>query len=208
MGEVTPDPVFQVATGFMASKHLFVANELGVFPALADGPLELDELAARLGVPARSARITVDAMVALGFLGKEGGRYENAPVPDVPDRPDTCRPPPVSALHECNQLSASCALLAKVVHYFDEERNSELLRRVRGAVATGARLLLVDFWTDASHTQPPFAALMAGEFLVLQGGDVFSEAQAISWMTETARRHEETLALEGTPLAVVIGEAV
>jgi hypothetical protein len=30
----------------------------------------------------------------------------------------------------------------------------------------GARLLLADFWTDATHTQPPFTALMAGEFLV------------------------------------------
>jgi hypothetical protein len=27
----TPDSIFQVASGFMASKHLFVATEIGLF---------------------------------------------------------------------------------------------------------------------------------------------------------------------------------
>ena len=58
---------------------------------------------------------------------------------------------------------------------FSPEHNLELLRRTRDAVPAGARLLLVDFWTDQTHTQPPFAALMAGEFLVITGeGDVYS----------------------------------
>ena len=34
---VAPDAIFQIASGFMAAKHLFVANELGIFAALADG---------------------------------------------------------------------------------------------------------------------------------------------------------------------------
>ena len=41
---VTPDSVIQLATGFMASKHLFVANEIGLFQHLAVGPATLDEL--------------------------------------------------------------------------------------------------------------------------------------------------------------------
>jgi len=28
---VTPDVLFQIASGFMAAKHLFVANEIGLF---------------------------------------------------------------------------------------------------------------------------------------------------------------------------------
>ena len=36
MTEVTPEPIFQLATGFMAAKHLFIANEIGLFAALAD----------------------------------------------------------------------------------------------------------------------------------------------------------------------------
>jgi hypothetical protein len=33
-----------------------------------------------------------------------------------------------------------------------------------GAVETGARLLLADFWTNPTHTEPLMAALMAGTF--------------------------------------------
>src|SRR6266704_3262789 len=57
-------------------------------------------------------------------------------------------------------------LLANLVHYFSAEENQHLLSRVRGAVGTGARLLLADFWTDPTHTEPLIAALMAGEFAV------------------------------------------
>ena len=35
---VTPELIFQVASGFMAAKHLFVANEVGLFEQVADGP--------------------------------------------------------------------------------------------------------------------------------------------------------------------------
>jgi hypothetical protein len=45
MADLTPEPIFQVASGFMAAKHLFIANEIGLFAALADGPAPLDRLA-------------------------------------------------------------------------------------------------------------------------------------------------------------------
>jgi len=78
MNDVTPEPIFQIATGFMASKHLFAANELGFFEKVADRPLTLDELSEHLGIPIRTARITADAMVALGFLEKLDNRYQNS----------------------------------------------------------------------------------------------------------------------------------
>jgi hypothetical protein len=62
--EVTPDLLFQIASGFMAAKHLFVANEVGLFAHLADGPATLDELARRTGIAGRRLRILADAMVA------------------------------------------------------------------------------------------------------------------------------------------------
>ena len=80
MNDATPDLVFQTATGFMMSKHLFAANDLGLFEKLADRPLTLDELARELGIPSRTARITADAMVALGFVEKRDNRYQNSPV--------------------------------------------------------------------------------------------------------------------------------
>lgn len=77
---VTPDQIFQLAQGFMASKHLFAANELGLFEALGEGPADLAGLAARTGLPQRTARISADAMVALGLLERHGDRYANTPV--------------------------------------------------------------------------------------------------------------------------------
>src|SRR5262249_2304707 len=80
MSNVTPDSLFQVASGFMAAKHLFVANEVGLFEHLAKGPATLDELAARSGIPRRTLRILADALVALGFVEQRNNRYQNSPV--------------------------------------------------------------------------------------------------------------------------------
>ena len=38
MAQITPDPIMRIAMGFMAAKHLFVANEIGLFTGLAQGP--------------------------------------------------------------------------------------------------------------------------------------------------------------------------
>jgi SAM-dependent methyltransferase len=70
----------QLAAGFMAAKHLFTASELGLFEALADSPAGLDALAARTGLTRRAARISADAMVALGLLEADDGTYRNSPV--------------------------------------------------------------------------------------------------------------------------------
>ena len=69
----------QLAAGFMAAKHLFAASELGLFEALADSPASLDALAARTGLTRRAARISADAMVALGLLVTSDGTYRNSP---------------------------------------------------------------------------------------------------------------------------------
>ncbi len=71
----------------------------------------------------------------------------------------------------------------------------------------GARLLLVDFWTDPTHTQPPFAALMAGEFLVITGeGDVYNPVDEEGWLGATAWRLVEHRPVTG-PISVIVAEA-
>src|ERR1700751_4724822 len=76
----SPELIMQLAAGFMAAKHLFAASELGVFEARADPPAGLDALAARPGLTRRTARISADAMVALGLLEAHDGTYRNSPV--------------------------------------------------------------------------------------------------------------------------------
>jgi len=49
----------------------------------------------------------------------------------------------------------------------------------------GARLLLVDLWTDPSHSQPSAAALISGQFLLTSGeGQVYSEQEADEWLAD------------------------
>jgi cyclopropane fatty-acyl-phospholipid synthase-like methyltransferase len=97
-------------------------------------------------------------------------------------------------------------IVANVIHLFSPERNLELLRRIREFVPDGSRLLLVDLWTDPSHTQPLFAALMAGAFLLRTGeGDVYSEEEIRGWLQATGWRPVERRPLAG-PASLVLAE--
>ena len=325
MSDVTPEPIFQVASGFMAAKHLFVANEVGLFEQLADGPATLDELAGRTSISRRRLRILTDAMVVLGFVERHGDSYQNAPIAaafltgrtpadlrpflrfwdrlsyptwtkledavrtgqaqstlDLPEEAQRIFSEGVEAIQAAPsqalpstydfsrhqrildlgggtgswltailrqhsslegtlfELPAAAAvarrhlasdpatqqvkvvegdffeepipaghdvvLIANVVHLISPERTLELLRRTRRHVPDGARLLLVDFWTDATHTEPAFAALIAGEFLVITGeGDVYSEEEADRWLQDTGWRALEREPLAG-PVSVIVAE--
>lgn len=322
----SPEPIMRVATGFMAAKHLFAANELGLFESLAESPATLDALAARTGLTRRAARISADAMVALGLLEREDDLYRNSettatflagrPGPDL--RPflrfwdrlsyptwqtfaqalasgpteeiitledelqqvaaagieailagpanalgrvvdlATCdrlldvgggtgswsialaaqypqlratvlELPAVAqvageriasaglerridvvtgdALHDELPTGYDTFLVANVVHYWSPETNRALLRRVRSAAAPGARLLLADFWTDPTHTEPVVAALMAGEFAVhLREGDVYSVDEVRAWLADTGWRFLSHETLAG-PVSLVAAQA-
>jgi len=75
---VTPDRIMDLGHAFFASRALLSAVELGVFTALADGPLDLEALRKRVGIHDRGARDFLDALVALGMLVRQDGRYANS----------------------------------------------------------------------------------------------------------------------------------
>ncbi|MEX0714193.1 MAG: class I SAM-dependent methyltransferase [Pirellulales bacterium] len=81
-GVSTPDPtvVLDLLEAFRRSKTMFAAVSLGVFDALAEGPLALGDLAARLKADADALERLLDACVGLGLLRRNSGRYENTPV--------------------------------------------------------------------------------------------------------------------------------
>lgn len=320
-----PEAILEVAMGFMAAKHLFVANAIGLFSALAEGPATLEQVAKRVGVPTRTTRIIADAMVALGFLERAQNAYRNAPVADAflsgrgpmslgpflrfwnaisypawlgleqavrtgePAREAlteeeqailsegveaftagaahalgqaynfgrhrrlldvgggtgsflvailSANPglegslfelPEVAAIATRNLAASPVAdrvsvvagnalddelpgghdvvLLANLIHYYLPRQNVDLVRRVRAAVEPGARLLLVDWWTDPTHTQPLPAVLMGGEFLSMVGGDVYSAQDMNGWLAEASWRPIRKLPLVG-PQSVIIAEAL
>lgn len=79
---LTPDRIMQLGLGFMASKTLLSAAELGVFTRLAGKPTDGETLSRELGLHPRSARDFLDALVALGFLDRTGNVYSNTPESD------------------------------------------------------------------------------------------------------------------------------
>jgi SAM-dependent methyltransferase len=323
---VTPEPIIRIAAGFMAAKHLFAASELRLFEALADAPAPLEALAARTGLTPRAARISADAMVALGLLDRVGDTYRNSAISDrfLAGRTATDLRPllrlwdrvsypawqdlagalgrgprreifelddelqqvvsagieavlagPAAALANSYDFAAhrrlldvgggtgswsvaavrahpgltatvlelpvvaamarervaaaglegridvvegdamagalptghDVVLVANLVHYWSPAQNRDLLGRIRAAAEPGARLLLADFWTDATHTSPVHAALMAGEFAVhLENGDVYSVDEVREWLAATGWRFIEHVPLAG-PQSLVVAAA-
>ena len=78
MPTVAPEAIMRIAMGFMATKFLFVASEIGLFEALATGPTNLEELAKRITAPSRTVGIVAAAMVSVGLIEQEGIRYRNS----------------------------------------------------------------------------------------------------------------------------------
>lgn len=79
----SPDQILQTGMSFWASKTLLTAIELEVFTQLAESPLTLDTLQGKLGLHARSARDFFDALVATGFLERNGNVYSNTAATDL-----------------------------------------------------------------------------------------------------------------------------
>jgi hypothetical protein len=78
-----PDGIMQLGHGFWGSITLLSAVELGLFSELAAESLDAEALRERLGLHPRSARDFFDALVALGMLKREDGRYRNMPTTDL-----------------------------------------------------------------------------------------------------------------------------
>lgn len=79
----TPEGILELGMAFWGSKTLLSAVELGVFGTLSEGPLDGETLQRELGLHPRSAEDFFDALVALGMLEREGGRYRNSRETDL-----------------------------------------------------------------------------------------------------------------------------
>jgi hypothetical protein len=98
-------------------------------------------------------------------------------------------------------------LLEHVVHRYDAADNQKLFSRARAVAEPGARLLVLDFYLDEGEPERPLDALLAGEYLVIDGTVVYPEAEVRSWLEPTGWRFVETRLVPGSP-RVLIAEAV
>ena len=72
------EAMMEVVAGFVHSQILLAAVEIGVFDALAPGPLTADDVARETGLHLDRATVLLDGAVALEFLSRRRGRYRLA----------------------------------------------------------------------------------------------------------------------------------
>jgi hypothetical protein len=77
------DKIMAVAGGYLNSRMLFTANDIGLFAALGGAGATVSELAERCGVPQRRVRIVADVLATCGVLERDGDRYRNTAEAEV-----------------------------------------------------------------------------------------------------------------------------
>jgi len=78
----SPELIMHIGLGFMSSRTLLSAVDLGVFTMLAGSPMSGAELSKQLGLHPRGASDFLDCLVALGLLERNGQIYSNTPETD------------------------------------------------------------------------------------------------------------------------------
>jgi len=79
-GQISPDPVFQMLTGFFASKTLMAAVEMDVFTKLDGRQVTGQELQQLLALESRPAQVFASALVSIGLLDSKNGKFSNSQI--------------------------------------------------------------------------------------------------------------------------------
>jgi C-methyltransferase len=74
-----PTPILQILQASQATAVLKTSIDLGVLGALADAPVTADAVATKIGCPARSTSMILDALSVLGLTARRGTTYELTP---------------------------------------------------------------------------------------------------------------------------------
>lgn len=76
------------------------------------------------------------------------------------------------------------AIVSHVLHAFDADGARAILRRLARALSPGGRLLVAEMVPDDERRRTAFALLFGVLVYMLQGADVFTEAELRSWISE------------------------
>jgi len=77
---IAPQPLLDTQIAMLLARAVMEGSRLGVYQALADGPLTAAEVAARCGGQPRAMEKLLNALTGCAYLGFEGGRYALAPM--------------------------------------------------------------------------------------------------------------------------------
>jgi 2-polyprenyl-3-methyl-5-hydroxy-6-metoxy-1,4-benzoquinol methylase len=73
---LAPRPLIETQMAYTLARLIMVGVKLGVYEALADGPLSTEEIAERCGTDVRGTDKLLFALTGAGYLSFVGGRYE------------------------------------------------------------------------------------------------------------------------------------
>lgn len=77
------DQISDIAFGFMGSKALFAALDVGLFTALAEGPKTAEAVGQATGLHRDRAETLLTALTGLGLVSVEAGRFSNSPAAEA-----------------------------------------------------------------------------------------------------------------------------
>lgn len=89
---LSPQPLLETHIAMLLARAVMEGSRLGVFEALADGPLTAAEIAERCGGHPRATRKLLDALAGCEYLGYAEGRYSLTPMARkwlLPDSPQS-----------------------------------------------------------------------------------------------------------------------
>jgi hypothetical protein len=75
--------LMEILGGFERSAVVLGAAQLDLFSPLGNGPATAAEVAQQVGLPMRGVERVLNACAALGFVVKDGERYQNSPLADA-----------------------------------------------------------------------------------------------------------------------------
>lgn len=75
--DVVPQPLLDVTDPVMKARIIISATQLGVFDALASGPLSYDRIAQTIQAKGDTLQLILDALEGFGYIKAKNGRYQN-----------------------------------------------------------------------------------------------------------------------------------
>jgi len=92
-------------------------------------------------------------------------------------------------------------LVSQILHMFSAEKNVVLLRKCRGALKPGGRVVVQEFPIDPGRTSPPASALFSVNMLVAtEGGRCYTADEIGDWLRRAGFSRLRTQALPETVL--------
>jgi Dimerisation domain/O-methyltransferase domain len=218
MNQLDPTHIMQTATGFWASKVLLTAVEFDLFSTVGDRSMTAEQLGEALGLHPRGRYDFFDALVALGFLHRDGdgpeGRYRNTPetaaclVKQSPTyiggMPEMFNSRLFGFWNSLGEALRTGKPQNEILHDWNLEQKLQLIRKAYDALPEGGALIAIENVIDDARRENAFGLLMSLNMLI-EFGDAsdYTGADFRAWCGQVGFRRFDLIPLAGPSVAAV-----